>query len=84
MVSSFKHSEVFKKMNFIFAGVGSGSCGGFRGGGGGIKEEDKFLAPIYVLIFSLAYIQSSSYVRNFLFSFRLKFVATYLYDLCND
>ena len=53
-------------MNFIFAGVGSGSCGGF--GGGGI-EEDKFLAPIYVLIFSLVYIQSSSYVRNFPFPF---------------
>ena len=82
MVSSCKHSEVFKKMNFIFAGVGSGSCGGF--GGGGIEEEDKFLPPIYVLIFSLAYIQSSSYVRNFLFSFRLKFVATYLYDLYNN
>jgi len=36
-------------MNFIFAGVGSGGCGSF--GGGGIEEEDTFLAPIYVLIF---------------------------------
>jgi len=79
MVSSFKHGEVFKKMNFIFAGVGSGGCGG-----GGVEEEDEFLAPI-IFFFSLAYIQSSSYVRNFLFSLRLKFVATYfLHDLCNN
>jgi hypothetical protein len=69
-VSSFKYIEVFKKMNFIFAAVGSG------GFGGGIEEEDEFLAPMDVLFFSLAYVQGSSYVRNFLFSFRLKFVAT--------
>ena len=54
-VSSFKHTEVLRKMNFIFAAVGSG---GFGGGFGSreIEEEDEFLAPIYVLIFSLAYI----------------------------
>jgi hypothetical protein len=75
-VSSFKYSEVFKKMNFIFAAVGSG---GF--GGGGIEEEVNFRSD-YVLIFSLAYIQGSSYVRNFLFSFRLKFVATYFLQTC--
>jgi len=82
-VGSFKHSEVFKKMNFIFPAVGSGGCGGF--GGGVIEEEVKFLTPICVLIISPAYIPSSSYVRNFLFSFRLKLVATYfLYHLCNN
>ena len=43
-VGSFKHSEVFKKMNFIFPAVGSGGCGGF--GGGVIEEEVKFLTPI--------------------------------------
>ena len=55
MVGSFKHSEVFKKMNFVFAAVGSGGCGGF--GGGGFEEEDKFLAPIFVFS-SLPYIQT--------------------------
>jgi len=48
VVGSFKHSEVFKKMNFIFPAVGSGGCGGF--GGGVIEEEVKFLTPICVLI----------------------------------
>jgi len=52
-VGSFKHSEVFKKMNFIFAAVNSGGYGCF--GCGGIEEEDKSLAPIYVLIPSLVY-----------------------------
>ena len=65
-VSSFKHTEVLRKMNFIFAAVGSGGFGSRE-----IEEEDEFLAPIYVLIFSLAYIRRSSYVRNFFFSFRL-------------
>ena len=83
-VSSFKHNVVFKKMNSIFAAVRSGGCGGGFGGGG-TEEEVKFLAPIEVLIFSLAYIQGSSYVRNFLTSFRLKFPATYfLQGLCNN
>ena len=72
-VSFFTHSEVFKKINFIFAAAGCGGCGGGFGGGW-IKEEVKFLAPIYALI-----------VRNFFFSFRLKCVATYfLQDLCNN
>jgi len=43
-VSSSKHSEVFKKMNFIFAVVGSGGYGGQLGGGG--IEEVRFFAPI--------------------------------------
>jgi len=60
-VSSFKHSEVFKKMNSIFAAVGSGGCGGGFGGGG-IEEEVKLLAPIHV---SLAYIQGSSHIWKF-------------------
>jgi len=64
VVGSFKHSEVFKKMNFIFPAVGSG---GF--GGGVIEEEVKFLTLICVLIISPAYIPSSSYVRKFLFPF---------------
>jgi len=63
-VSSFKHSEVFKKMNSIFVAVGSGGCGGGFGGGG-IEEEVKLLAPIYVLLVSLAYIQGSSHIWNF-------------------
>jgi len=33
VVGSFKHTEVFKKMIFIFAAVGSGGCRGFGGGG---------------------------------------------------
>ena len=33
-VSSFKRSAKFKKMNFKFAAVGNGGCGGGFGGGG--------------------------------------------------
>jgi len=64
-VGSFKHSEVFKKMNFIFPAVGSGGFGGF--GGGVIEEEVKLLTPICVLSISPPYIPSSLYVRNFPF-----------------
>jgi len=46
-VSSFKHIEVFKKMNFIFVAVCSGGFGGSFGGGGIEEEDDSSLRFMY-------------------------------------
>jgi len=65
-IGSFKRSEVSKKMNFIFA---DWRLWWRSLEAGGIEEEVKFLAPIYVLIVSPAYVYARFLIRSEIFSF---------------